>query len=117
MSIKRYLIRKKREKAFLVLNRIAKFNGKEELSEDELQRIELNLKNNGKIKMYSYLDLFRYKSIRSCLIGCFIVYFSIQVIYYGSEFALSNLGFDLYLNACISPFFDILGYLCASKIK
>lgn len=61
--------------------------------------------------MFTYLDLFRYKSLRYLTIGSSISFLAAQNIYYGINFSLEALGFDIYFNTYFVETGEIIGYL------
>lgn len=67
-------------------------------------------------RIYTYMDLFRYKSqLRITLILSF-AYFAIYVAYYGGIFALDSLGGNIYFSALMVNSAELIAYLFASPI-
>lgn len=94
-----FMYGKDQRKTVKILNRIAKFNGRNELQIIDLQKNPSKTKKNE--KTYSVLDLIRYKSIRTMFLLGNVMFFSIQAVYYGINFALSTIGLNIYINALI----------------
>lgn len=64
----------------------------------------------------SFIDLFRYKSLRWVSIGAGIVFMSIQIIYYGTSLNLDKAGFSMLKNQEIIGISEGLAYLAAELI-
>lgn len=76
------------EKAFRVLEKMARFNGLTlDLHSDDLLRSQ-----QASSKQYGYLDLFKYPSLRLASLGFICVSFAAHLLYYGGQFALAELG-------------------------
>ena len=109
---------KNKEKAFKILNEIAEINGKDKIEKDEFDRImstHAGETSDENRRIYTFLDLFRFLSLRIVTICCFIIFFAAQVLFYGSEFALEDIGYGLYTNGAIIGAADTFGYLLACK--
>ena len=90
------MIREK-EKTLEVLNTMARRNKKDEITIDEIKDISVENKDDRS----SFLDLCRYKSLRSKTIVSGITLFGILAIYYSTLLNLENAGFDKLINLLI----------------
>jgi hypothetical protein len=86
----------------VVLNQIAKVNGKQRIDEKELQQAH-DIDNT-----YSLLDLFRYNSLRLTTYLVSIVFFSVEGSLYCINFAMNSVGLNLYTNILIVAAADTL---------
>ena len=115
------MIKKDYAKAKEVFKKIAKANGRE-LPEFVFKESLVvssttgNTNNDGKAQQYSYLDLFRYKSIRYSTIGGSIMFFTIYLVYYGTTFALTNLAGNMYVNVVVASGAELIAYLVTVPI-
>ncbi len=87
---------------------------KENLSnfEDNLSsiNIKINLFNNNK-KCFSFLDFFKYASIRYKFLSLCFIWFTSSGTYYGLSINIKNLNGDFYINSIINYSFEILIYM------
>lgn len=91
------------------------FHFKEELKAASARESEkLTVTNKG--ASYSYIDLFRYKSLRYSTIGGSIMFFSIYFVYYGSTFSLNTVAGNLYINALVASGAELLAYMVTVPI-
>ena len=81
-----------------LLNRIARINGRPPISE-ALHVLE---GGGGAPQHHSYLDLFRYRSLRAVTLGACLLTLTLQVVYFGCQFALSAIGLNVYLNTVVA---------------
>ncbi|KAL4446441.1 hypothetical protein ABPG74_001182 [Tetrahymena malaccensis] len=98
-----YISRNNIDKALLSLKKISKFNKKELIISkrflgDDFQ----NEKKPEDNLLFNFLALFKYKSLRKITIASCTVMITIQVFYFGCQFALSGIGYDLYLNQLVA---------------
>ncbi|KAL4464318.1 hypothetical protein ABPG72_017104 [Tetrahymena utriculariae] len=103
----KFLHEQSTEKAIGVLNKIAKVNKKEPLKLDVLKSV---LKTSDKENSYSVVDLFKFKSLRVKNICCAIVFLAIQMVYYGITFAISQVGFNIYINSLVIGLCELFAY-------
>ena len=112
----RYVFSKNKRKGKDILNKIAKINNKKEIKDKFFKRISMSVKYNERKKIYSYIDLFKYRSLRWTTIGAMIYFFSLQTLYYGSDFGISNLGgFNFYQNIFYATLVEIIAKLITSN--
>ena len=95
-----------------VLNLIASVNGKESINASDVQDNPCEEENNSKV--YSIIDLIRYKSIRLNFICGLIMFFGVILVYYGISFASDSLGLNFYINNIIIGISEIIAYLITS---
>jgi len=70
------------------------------------------------MKVYTYLDLVKYKSLRKITAASCIVMFFTQMIYYATQYSLGSLGSDLYINALVVGGGEVFAYfLCNQFIQ
>ncbi|KAL4457087.1 hypothetical protein ABPG74_014725 [Tetrahymena malaccensis] len=108
----KYLYEKDPQQAIKVLNKIARINKEEEISQQCLESPPDNSQND----QYSLIDLIRYKSQRWQTIFASIEFFVIQVVYYGITFAMSEIGLNIYLNSIIIAIFELFGFFLSNYI-
>ncbi|KAL4508271.1 hypothetical protein ABPG72_003575 [Tetrahymena utriculariae] len=108
----KYLHEKNPQEAIKVLNKIARINKKEEITQQQLESAPGNSQND----QYSLIDLIRYKSQRWQTIFASIEFFVIQVVYYGITFALSEIGLKIYLNSIIITIFELVSCFLSNYI-
>ncbi|CAD8190555.1 unnamed protein product [Paramecium octaurelia] len=108
-----FLYTKNKSQCVQTLNQIAKINSKKPIYIDELIT---NPKSKAKNqKMYTAWDLVRYKSIRYIFIACVMMFFAIQLIYYGISFVSDQLGMNFFTSNYIIAFFELTAYLVTGK--
>ncbi len=76
----------------------------------EMARIydECNEKSNKKI--FTYLDLFKYASLKKITICTALMFFSINFLYYAPLMLISQFGLDFYMNGVIVNLSDLVTY-------
>lgn len=67
-------------------------------------------------RSYSYLDLFRYRSVRKISICLATLSFGIHALYYGMQFSLDLIGDDFAKNSFYVGIADFLGYILSGII-
>lgn len=67
-------------------------------------------------RIYTYLDLFRYPSVRRMSIGAFLLFFVSNFCYYGTLFALNNLHGSIYWNGFFMALAEYTAYLISIPI-
>ena len=69
--------------------------------------------NKKEKKIYSILDLFRYKSIRKESIGFIFISFTLHLTYYGGEYSIADIssGNETYYLGAGLGFAETLGYV------
>ena len=81
------------------MNKIAKINNEEELLNEDLDFIpEDAIEKKTNNEKYSFIDLFRYKSLRNFSIVCALLNMIIQFIYDGTILSLDKIGVSVYLD-------------------
>lgn len=128
----RYLISKKRfDEARIILNKIALYNRRPKFNykiEGETEEIELqdskseffkkdSVDHKIKKKNYNYVDLFKYKSLRTNTIFMFFLWFFRYFCYYGLAFSLPALGGEMHQNFLIIAVAEFAACLISGKIK
>ncbi|EAR98022.1 MFS transporter (macronuclear) [Tetrahymena thermophila SB210] len=108
----RFLYSKNRQKCLKTLNYIAKVNKKEQISNEELTDVAIKYD-----KIYSYLDLFRYKSQRVNTILLNILFVTPHVLYYGIQVSLDQLGSSFGYNSLIIGISELVGYFISNLIS
>ncbi|XP_069879445.1 solute carrier family 22 member 7 isoform X1 [Dipodomys merriami] len=108
------------EEARGYLLRCARLNG-QSVGEDELSQEALNKVAEGErvVQRPSYLDLFRTPRLRHISLCCVVVWFGVNVSYYGLTLDLSGLGLDVYqtqlLFGAVELPSKLLVYLCVRR--
>ncbi|KAL4426919.1 hypothetical protein ABPG74_012919 [Tetrahymena malaccensis] len=108
----RYLYQKSRQKCIEALNYIAEFNKREKISEYELKE-----QGRNDDRLYSYLDLFRYKSQRNTTIFMMILFISPHILYYGIQVSLDQLGSSFEQNSLFIGIGEFIGYVASDLIS
>ncbi|KAL4481625.1 hypothetical protein ABPG74_007714 [Tetrahymena malaccensis] len=99
----RFYLNKDKEKLVSCLNQIGTRNVKK-FDQLQLTKEKIDFQKYSLIKkkeVYSYLTLFKYKSTRWITIACSIQKFLMIFVNYGTQFSLSDFGFNIYINATI----------------
>lgn len=73
--------------------------------------LELNMQI--KKKNLSFLDLFRYKSLRLKTYSSIVIFFVIEALYYGTSFSMGSIGMDIYFNISLISVSEIIAYVIA----
>ncbi len=60
---------------------------------------------------FNYLDLFRYKSLRTKSIFIGIIIFSVDFLYYGPLMLIDQFGFNFYINGVIINISELITYV------
>eukprot|EP00825_Cyclidium_porcatum_P047608 TRINITY_DN7776_c0_g1_i2.p1 TRINITY_DN7776_c0_g1~~TRINITY_DN7776_c0_g1_i2.p1 ORF type:complete len:401 (-),score=41.66 TRINITY_DN7776_c0_g1_i2:316-1518(-) len=102
----KFVYEKEGQKAIEILSKIARVNHKEGLEGYTLEVLQ----HDKTEKQFSVIDLFRYKSIRLMSYAASFVFFSIQAVYYGVSYAMSEVGLGLYINTAVIGSFEFLSY-------
>ncbi|XP_012874730.1 PREDICTED: solute carrier family 22 member 7 isoform X2 [Dipodomys ordii] len=98
----------------------ARLNG-QSVGEEELSQEALNKVAEGErvVQRPSYLDLFRTPRLRHISLCCVVVWFGVNVSYYGLTLDLSGLGLDVYqtqlLFGAVELPSKLLVYLCVRR--
>ncbi|KAL4465356.1 hypothetical protein ABPG72_016757 [Tetrahymena utriculariae] len=108
----RYLYQKSRQKCLQALNYIAEFNKREKLSEYELKE-----EGRNDDRIYSYLDLFRYRSQRNATIFMMILFISPHILYYGIQVSLDQIGSSFEENSLYIGIGEFIGYVTSDLIS
>ncbi|CAD8110050.1 unnamed protein product [Paramecium sonneborni] len=103
-----FLYSKNKKKCVKVLNQIAKINGTQPLAMNDLASNPQSKENNSRV--YTIWDLLKYKSLRYVFFAGLMMFFAIQVTYYGISFVSDQLGLDFFLSNFIIAFFELLAY-------
>ncbi|CAD8090428.1 unnamed protein product [Paramecium primaurelia] len=104
-----FLYSKNKSQCVQTLNQIAKINSTKSIYIDELITNPKSKEKNQ--KMYTAWDLVRYKSIRYIFIACLMMFFGIQLIYYGISFVSDQLGMNFFTSNYIIALFELTAYL------
>jgi len=116
----KFLAFKDLEKTKDAFNYINKINNPAKLPLGDEDLVEV-VNIRGDRKSYTFIDLFRYKSVRTNLIGMAIFYCALNMIYYGSSFAIAFIGLDIYTNGMMLGIADGIGFaigiMVCTKIK
>ncbi|CAK93551.1 unnamed protein product (macronuclear) [Paramecium tetraurelia] len=104
-----FLYSKNKSQCVETLNQIAKINSKKQIYIDELITNPKSKEKNQ--RMYTAWDLVRNKSIRYIFIACVMMFFGIQMIYYGISFVSDQLGMNFFTSNYIIAFFELTAYL------
>eukprot|EP00331_Platyophrya_macrostoma_P012336 CAMPEP_0176425596 /NCGR_PEP_ID=MMETSP0127-20121128/11474_1 /TAXON_ID=938130 /ORGANISM="Platyophrya macrostoma, Strain WH" /LENGTH=544 /DNA_ID=CAMNT_0017806769 /DNA_START=14 /DNA_END=1648 /DNA_ORIENTATION=+ len=119
-SPKFLVIRKRYPQAKAVLKKIAAANGRELpefIFKESLNTGSATVETqNDKGPQYGYGDLFRYKSVRYSTIGGSFMFFTIYFVYYGTTFALTSLGGNIYVNVLVASGAELLAYIVTVPI-
>jgi hypothetical protein len=71
-----------------------------------------------KAVLYTYIDLFRYKSLLKVSLILSYAYFAVYLCYYGAIFCLNSLGGDIYYSAIYVNCAELAAYVVSgNKIK
>ncbi|KAL4426920.1 hypothetical protein ABPG74_012920 [Tetrahymena malaccensis] len=108
----RYLYQKSRQKCLETLNYIAKFNKRESIREYELKE-----EGRNDDRIYSYLDLFRYKSQRNTTIFMMILFIPPNILFYGIQVSLDQLGSSFEENSLYIGIGEFIGYVVSDLIS
>ncbi|CAD8175056.1 unnamed protein product [Paramecium octaurelia] len=103
-----FLYTKNKKKCVKVLNQIAKLNGTQPINIDDLQSNPQIKENNSRV--YSILDLLKYKSLRYVFFAGVMMFFAIKVTYYGISFVSDQLGLNFFTTNFIIAFFELLAF-------
>lgn len=95
-----------------MLNKIAKVNKKEKIQLNTMKSM-IKTENN---KIFSVIDLFRYKSLTIISYAASFIFFTIQAVYYGVTFTMNSVGLSIYLNLTIIASAETLAYLVTNSI-
>lgn len=128
----RYLVTRKRyAEARSVLNHIAVTNKRPQFKfrldgemDDESNKATRIYEPMGKEEKvvqdtinHTYLDLFRFSSIRKITIFSLYLWFFRYFAYYGLNFSLASFGAELYTNFILSAIAEIIGCVLAGKLN
>ena len=100
------------DKAVKELNKIAKINKRLPISKS--LRIPQSILSTVSNRIYSVFDLVKFSSLRTMTFANALSFFSIQSIYYGINFSLISLGYNIYINYAFVEFAELLAYIFAS---
>ncbi|EAR97520.2 MFS transporter (macronuclear) [Tetrahymena thermophila SB210] len=111
----RFLLTKElRNEMYSTLNRIAKVNKREAITE---QDCFINpLESSKAQKIYTYLDLVKYKSLRLITIASCLVMFFTQMIYYSTQYSLGSVGSSLYINTLVVGAGEAIAYFLCNQV-
>ena len=102
----------------VVFNKIASVNRILGSDQRPLQLKEEQIAEKKKQKKpqqtFTFVDLFRYKSIRGYSWASAIIFFCTASIYYGITFSMKNIGYNIYLNMIIVVIAEFLAYSITS---
>jgi hypothetical protein len=108
----------KKFEALQVLASIAIVNDKTEafldsgMEQQQLLASQINYEKNAEPRVkYSFLDLLRDKEMRKNLLICCLLLITNQIVYFGTAFAIDDIGVDIYINALILGLAELLGLL------
>ncbi|KAL4485696.1 hypothetical protein ABPG72_010958 [Tetrahymena utriculariae] len=111
----RFLLTKElRNEMYLTLNKIAKVNNREVLTRHDcfIKPIE----SNQTQKIFTYLDLVKYKSLRLITIASCVVMFFTQMIYYSTQYSLGTVGSNLYINTLVVGTGESIAYFFCNQV-
>ncbi|CAD8213752.1 unnamed protein product [Paramecium pentaurelia] len=103
-----FLYTKNKKKCVKILNQIAKLNGTQYIKIDDLATNPQTKENNSRV--YSILDLLKYKSLRYVFFAGVMMFFAIKVTYYGISFVSDQLGLNFFTTNFIIAFFELLAF-------
>ncbi|CAD8066184.1 unnamed protein product [Paramecium primaurelia] len=103
-----FLYTKNKKKCVKILNQIAKLNGTQQIKIDDLANNPQTKENNSRV--YSILDLLKYKSLRYVFFAGVMMFFAIKVTYYGISFVSDQLGLNFFTTNFIIAFFELLAF-------
>ena len=109
----KFLISRSKKKTLEVLNKMAAKNNRRGVTMEDLEQIEVSAEESASS---SYLDLFRYKSLRWISIGGGMVFLSIQIIYYSTSLNLDKAGYSMLVNQQIIGVSEAIGYIAIEFI-
>ncbi|CAD8104271.1 unnamed protein product [Paramecium sonneborni] len=104
-----FLYSKNKTQCVQTLNKIARINQCKPIQNDELITNPKSKEKNQRI--YTAWDLVKYKSIRYVFIACVMMFFGIQLIYYGISFVSDQLGINFFTSNYIIALFELSAYL------
>ncbi|KAL4446436.1 hypothetical protein ABPG74_001177 [Tetrahymena malaccensis] len=111
----RFLLTKvQRNEMYLTLNQIAKVNNREAINEHDffIKPIE----SSQTQKIYTYLDLVKYKSLRPITIASCLIMFFTQLIYYSTQYSLGSVGSNLYINTLVVGAGEAVAYFFCNQV-
>jgi MFS family permease len=108
----KYMLSRDLNETVNLFNRIAKINGREQVTYDEVlevseeQEVVANDTNN-------LLILFKYKSLRDKTLACGLLFLGLQIIYYCAILSLGSLGYESYQNQLAIGVSEGISYIVA----
>lgn len=94
-------------KTVLTLNKMAKINGKNPIL---LNSLKVNEQINDK-KIYTMLDLFKYKSLRYNTYAGFVMFFVNLTVFTGTEYSMRKGGLNQYINLLVLAITETMSYV------
>ena len=106
-----------------VLSAIAIANEKEGAFLDSGMEECLNIESQTNYKFHlqfrvenkSIFDVLKNKEMRRNILICCILLISNQIVYFGTAFAIDDIGVNMYINAFILGIAELLGLLCSGN--
>jgi OCT family organic cation transporter-like MFS transporter 4/5 len=89
----KFTIKRNKDRTLRILNRIARINGRQEISSEMVQEIS---EAEEMVDRYSPVDMIRFKSLRLDAFLTSFIFFAVQLIYYGVIFILYDVGLSIY---------------------
>lgn len=98
----------------IILNKIAVLNKKNLLTEDMLEDHDDNYFNkNLNKRIYTFIDLFRFKSVRGVLLILIFSHYVLELYYWGLGYLLPYLTSNVFLNIFFFGVIEACAYTLA----